>query len=129
MLSQGSTSIETEDKALAAARAAQDKRGENITLIDLKGRSGYADVLLLVSAYSDRQTGAIADGIIRALREDGMKPISKEGEGSWILVDYGDLVVHVFHEDTRAYYDLDRLWGDAPRIQVPPPANLVANDA
>ena len=95
----------------------------------MAGRSGYADFLVLISAYSDRQTLASADGIIRTLRDDGTRPLAKEGEGSWILVDYGDVVVHVFHEDTRAYYDLDRLWGDAPRVRVPPPENLVANDA
>lgn len=115
-------------KALAVARAAQDKKGQNLTIIDLEGAASYADALVIVSAYSDRQTGAIADAVVRALKtRHTLPPISVEGESSWILIDYGDVVVHVFHEDTRAYYDLERLWSDAPRVPVPPPVHLAVN--
>ena len=120
--------MDTQIKALAVARAAQDKKGQNLTIIDLQGAASYADALVIVSAYSDRQTGAIADAVVRSLKAQyTLRPLSVEGESSWVLIDYGDVVVHVFHEDTRAYYDLERMWGDAPRVPVPPPVDFAAN--
>ncbi len=112
--------IDAKEKALAAAHAAQEKKGQNLTIIDLEGRSSYTDFLVIVTAYSERQTAAIADGIADHLRELRLRPLAREGQGSWILLDYGDVVVHVFHEDTRAFYDLDRLWSSARRVPVPP---------
>ena len=111
--------------ALDAARAAQDRKGQNLTIINLEGRSTYADMLVIATAYSDRQTLAIADSVATALKaEHGISPIHREGQGSWILLDYGDIVVHVFHEDARAFYALDKLWADAPRVEVPAPIEL-----
>lgn len=82
---------------------------------------------MIVSAYSDRQTFAIADAVVETLKLNyGQRVLSREGMSSWILIDYGDVVVHVFHEDTRAYYDLERLWSQAPRVKVPPPEDMVA---
>jgi ribosome-associated protein len=117
--------IEARDKALKVANAAQNKKGQNITIIDVEGRCTYTDALVIVTAWSERQTAAIADGIVEDMRErTRLRPLQREGIGPWILIDYGDVVVHVFHEDTRAFYDLDKIWADAPRVPVPPPAAL-----
>lgn len=108
--------------AMDAARAAQEKKGQNLTVIDLREASSYTDMLVIATAYSDRQTQAIADAIQDALRkEHELRPLHREGQGAWILLDYGDIVVHVFHEDARAFYGLDALWSEAPRIPVPAP--------
>lgn len=105
-----------------AAAAAQSKKGQNLTIIDLDGESSYTDYLLIVTAYSDRQTRAVADAVAEVMKAElGERPLSREGDGGWILLDFGDVVIHVFHEDTRAFYDLDRLWAKAPRIPVPAP--------
>ncbi|MBX2812503.1 MAG: ribosome silencing factor [Myxococcales bacterium] len=111
--------------ALEAARAAQDKKGQNLTIINLEGRSSYADMLVIATAYSERQTLAIADAIHSTLKQQhNLHPMHREGHGAWILLDYGDIVVHVFHEDARAFYALDQLWADAPRVEVPVPLAL-----
>ncbi len=113
-------------KALDAARAAQNTKGQNLTIIDLTKADAYTDYLVIVTAWSERQTRAISDSVVRTLREEKQKkPISVEGFGSWILIDYGDVVVHIFHEDTRAYYDLDKMWSRSPRIPIPPPDGAV----
>lgn len=119
--------IEPKTLALDAARAAQDKKGQNLTIIDLQDASAYTDMLVIATAYSDRQTQAIADSVQSVLRQEyGLRPIHAEGQGAWILLDYGDIVVHVFHEDARAFYALDQLWADAPRVEVPAPLPLGA---
>ncbi len=108
--------------ALDAAQAAQDKKGQNLTIIDLRDRATYADLLVIATAYSERQTQAVADAVEEDLRrQHGLRPLHREGHGPWILLDYEDVVIHVFHEDARAYYGLDQLWADAPRIPVPAP--------
>lgn len=79
-----------------------------------------------MTAYSERQTNAIADSVIDDLKKSHReRPLSREGDGTWILVDYGDVVLHVFQEDARAYYNLDQLWADSPRVPVPPAAQSV----
>jgi ribosome-associated protein len=84
--------------------------------------------LVIVTAWSERQTAAIADAIVEDLRDWlRVRPLQREGIGPWILLDYGDVVVHVFHEDTRAFYELDKIWADAPRVPVPPPAAMAMN--
>lgn len=116
----GGLVIEAKQKALAAVSAAQDKKGFGATIIDLEGQCSYTDYLVIVSASNERQAAAIAEGITDALREEhGVRPLFREGQGGWLLLDYGDVIVHVFLDDTRAFYDLDRLWPDAKRVQVP----------
>jgi ribosome-associated protein len=112
-----------DDSRLAAqhaGRAALEKKGDDVLLLDLRGLSGYADFLVLASGSSDRQLEAIADGVEKALREQGRRPVGTEGTGGgrWVLLDYSDVVVHVFHEDERHYYDLEGLWADAPRERI-----------
>lgn len=120
-------SSETVHTALAVARAALEKKAANIEIIDLVGKADYADYLVLMSGGSDRHVRALADEIQDQLRKNNVRPLSVEGlsAGSWVLLDYGDVVVHVFQEATRAVYDLDGLWLDAARVPVPdeaPPA-------
>jgi ribosome-associated protein len=100
--------------------AAQEKKGHNLTVINLEGQCSYTDYLVIISANNERQTSAIAEAISDNLKTThGLRPMFREGQGGWILLDYGDVVVHVFVEDARAHYDLDRLWPEAPRVQVP----------
>ncbi len=114
-------SSETVHTALAVARAALEKKAANLEIIDLVGKADYADYLVLMSANSDRHVRAIADEIQDELRKQKVRPLSVEGltSGTWVLLDYGDVVVHVFQESSRALYDIDGLWLDAARVPVP----------
>jgi ribosome-associated protein len=106
--------------ALQVARAGLDKKGEEVTVFDVRGLSSYADYLVIMTAESDRQSGAIADHIDQQLKAAGQAKIAVEGyeSGNWIIVDYGDVVAHVMGRETRAFYDLEGLWADAPRVEV-----------
>ena len=107
-------------QALCAAEAAQSKKGFAVTIVDVQGRCSYADAILIVSTANERQTMAVAKSIEDSIREQfNVKPQHREGKGAWHLTDYGDLLVHVFQEDSRSYYDIDQLWSEAPRIPVP----------
>jgi ribosome-associated protein len=103
-----------------AARAALDKKALDVVVLDLQGLSGIADYFLVCSARSTTQADTIADAVRVELRARGIRPRHSEGsaESGWLLLDYGDVVVHVFLEATRAFYALDRLWGDAPLLSV-----------
>lgn len=107
--------------ALAVAQAALEMKASNVEIIDLVGKADYTDYLVLMSGSSDRHVRALADEIQDHLRQLRVKPLSVEGinAGTWILIDYGDVVVHVFLESTRSVYDLDGLWLDAARVPVP----------
>ena len=100
----------------AAARAASDKLASNIIAFDVSEQLAITDAFLLASATNDRQVKAIVDEVEDKLREIGAKPIRREGErdGRWVLIDYGEIVVHVQHEEERAFYALERLWRDCP---------------
>jgi ribosome-associated protein len=113
----------TRRTALAAAEAALDKKASNVEIIDVTGKVDYADYLVLVSGHSDRQVAAVADAVDAALAKMGTHAISVEGlpRAHWVLLDFVDVVVHVFLEDARVLYDLDGLWMDARRIPVPDP--------
>jgi ribosome-associated protein len=103
-----------------AARAALDKNALDLAVLDLQGLSGIADYFLVCSARSTTQADTIADAIRVALRAAGARPRHSEGsaESGWLLLDYGDVVIHVFLEETRSFYALERLWGDAPLLRV-----------
>jgi ribosome-associated protein len=103
-----------------AARAADSKQGDDIVALDVSGPLPLTDVFLLASGRNERQTQSIADEIEEQLLEIGVKAIRREGkaEGRWILLDFGDLVAHVFHEEDRMYYSLERLWKDCPVIPL-----------
>ena len=103
---------------LAAAQAAADKLASDILLLDVSEKLVITDVFLLASAPSERQVMAVVDAIEERLRDLGAKPIRREGEkdGRWVLLDFGDVVAHVQHQEERVYYALERLWKDCPVI-------------
>ena len=104
-----------------AARAASDKLATHIMAFDVSEQLAITDAFLLASATNDRQVKAIVDEVEDKLREIGAKPIRREGErdGRWVLIDYGEIVVHVQHEEERSFYALERLWRDCPLIPMP----------
>ncbi len=95
----------------------QERKALDVAVLDLRGRSAATDYFLLGSGASDVQVRAIADHLIEELKAGGLRPSHVEGlkEGRWVLVDYIDFVVHVFHSSVRDFYQLETLWGDAPR--------------
>lgn len=103
-----------------AIELAVDRKGQDMLLLDLRGLSNSTDYFLLVNGTSDTHVRAIADHIIDELRKEGMKPDHIEGlrTGRWVLLDFIDFVVHVFHPTAREFYQLERLWGDAPAIPI-----------
>ena len=106
-------------RAAAAARAAADKKGTDIVVLSVGEIISIIDCFVLVSASNTRQVRTIVDDVDAAIRVlDGGRPIGVEGrdDATWVLLDFGDVVVHVFLGETRAFYDLDRLWADAPRL-------------
>jgi len=110
--------------ARAAAEAAADKIAATIVGIDVSGQMPLTDVFVIVSATNERQVGAIVDEVEERVRLAGAKVLRREGtrEGRWVLLDFGDLVVHVFHEQERMYYGLERLWKDCPVVPIELPA-------
>jgi ribosome-associated protein len=112
--------MDAEATVRVAARAAQDKRATDIAVLNLQGLTTIADFFLVCSARSTTQAETISEAVRQALRADGVRPRHAEGsaESGWILLDYGDVVIHVFLEETRGFYALDRLWGDAPLLSV-----------
>ena len=106
-----------------AAAAAVDKLALQVIAFDVSVQLAITDAFVLASASNERQVNAIVDEVEDKLREAGAKPIRREGqrEGRWVLLDYGEIVVHVQHEDERQFYALERLWRDCPSIPVPQP--------
>jgi len=104
-----------------AAAAASDKLADDIIAFDVSEQLVITDAFLLCSAPNDRQVKAIVDEIEEKMRQVGAKPVRREGQrdGRWVLIDFGDIVVHVQHAEERAFYALERLWGDCPLIELP----------
>jgi ribosome-associated protein len=113
---------EPDQEALALARRivdlAADKKAADIVLLEIGGLTSLADYFVICSGSSERQLGAIVDGIASALREEGIKPIGREGSASahWMLLDYGSVIVHVMAPPERDFYQLERLWAEAPLL-------------
>jgi ribosome-associated protein len=97
---------------------AEDKKAADIVLLDLGGLTTLADAFVICSGGSERQLGAIADGIVENLRDEGVKPLGREGtpESHWILLDYGSVIVHVFTPPERDYYQLERHWSESKTV-------------
>ncbi|HTU44303.1 MAG TPA: ribosome silencing factor [Bryobacteraceae bacterium] len=110
---------------LIAARAAESKKAVDLTILDLREVTSFTDFFILCSVSNPRQAHAVADEIAKQLKETGELPISVEGydPAEWILMDYGDFIVHIFSEAARAYYDLERLWRHAKTVD---PASAIA---
>jgi ribosome-associated protein len=112
--------ISSKALALRIAKAALDKQAREIIIIDIADKVDYADYLVVCSGTSRRHVKTIAGDLEATLKRKRVIPMGVEGEaeGSWILIDYGPVVVHVFHGDTRQHYDIDGLWLDADRIEI-----------
>lgn len=108
-------------RAVLAATAASDKFATDLVALDVSDQIALTDVFLICSGRNERMVQAIADEVEERLLEDGAKRLRQEGraEGRWILLDFGDIVVHVFHEEERLFYQLERLWRDCPVISLP----------
>ncbi|TDE89691.1 ribosome silencing factor [Occultella glacieicola] len=108
--------------AIVAARAAADLLAREIIALDVSERLVLTDVFVVASGSSERQVKAIVDAVEDALAQEGAKAVRKEGvaEGRWVLLDFGDIVVHVQHDEDREFYALERLWKDCPVVELPP---------
>lgn len=114
--------LTSRERALMCAEYALDKKGIDVKILDISKISSIADYLVLATGMSDKQVQAIADSVRKGLKKYG-KALDIEGvrEGKWVVIDYGDVLVHIFVDELRHYYDLDRLWGDAPLVDLPEP--------
>jgi len=112
--------LSAEEKTALTIRAAADKKALDMIVLDMREASSITDFFLICSGGSNRQVQAIADAIDEQLRERGVASLGVEGyeEARWILMDYGDVIVHVFSQDTREFYDLERLWANAPKVDL-----------
>ncbi len=125
----GSWSVASESArgtAAAIAAAAIDKKAVALEILDVAGKVDYADFLVIMTGRSDRHAQALAQGIEEALRPKGVRPVAIEGlpSGMWVLLDFGDVVVHVFQDEARQLYDIEGLWLDARRLPVPAPERM-----
>jgi ribosome-associated protein len=112
------TMLDGRTKALLCAQRALDYKAQDLMLLDVRELSSFADYFVICSAGSSRQVQGISDHLEEGLRDLGVKPLGVEGrrEGHWVLMDYGDVIVHIFHETTRHFYDLESLWSEAERV-------------
>lgn len=114
--------------AMRAVEAALEKKALEPVLLDVREMASYTDFILIVSARSDRQIQAIADNIVESYKRDGKRVLGTEGsgQGHWTLLDFGDVICHVFYHPIREYYDLESLWSDAERVhlEIPPDARI-----
>jgi ribosome-associated protein len=112
--------LDSKDKTLWYAHLALDKKALDLLILDVQEQSSFTSFFIICSGTSDRHVQAIASHIEVSGKQAGVYPLGMEGfrEGRWILLDYGDIVIHIFHEPVRKFYDLERLWKDAPQIPV-----------
>lgn len=124
------TPVEAREKALLCVRFALEKKAYDLVLIEVRDFSSLADYFLICTGRSDTQVQAIVQGVEENLARFGLRPASVEGvqHAQWAVADYGDVVVHVFNEPVRAFYDLERLWMRAPRVHLPEPYSTQARD-
>ncbi|MGD9016410.1 MAG: ribosome silencing factor [Desulfobacterales bacterium] len=114
MTSCGKLSLERYIKAITGKKVA------NVVALDVREMSSVADAFILCSGGSNRQVSAIAEHVKKTLKREGTRPLHVEGmkEGQWVLMDYGDVIIHIFYEPVRTFYDLEGLWADAPRLAL-----------
>jgi ribosome-associated protein len=112
--------LTSEQVARIAAAAADAKHGRDIVALEVRELTSIADYFVLVSVASSTQAEAVCNAVDQALSREGREPLHVEGRAElvWVLMDYADVIVHVFKEDARAFYGLERLWGDAPRLDL-----------
>jgi len=124
------THVDARDKALLCVRFALEKKAYDLVLMEVGRLTSLADYFLVCTGRSDTQVQAITHGVEDNLARAGARPLSIEGyaRGQWTVLDYGDVVIHVFYEPVREFYDLDRLWARAPRVELPEPYGSQARD-
>jgi len=111
-------SIDSLEKARKAARLMLSKKARELSILDVRALTSFADYFVIASGRSARQVQAIAEHAMTSLKKEGLLPLGVEGlkENQWVLLDYGDVVIHVFYDPIREFYDLDGLWGDAGQV-------------
>ena len=114
--------LEARARALLIVEAARERKARELVALDVREIASFADTFVLATGTSERHVRAIAEAIEAALAARGERPLGVEGasEGRWVLMDLGDVIVHIFQAEVRAHYDLERLWSDAPPIELPP---------
>jgi ribosome-associated protein len=112
--------IDGKERLLLCINASLKRKAKNLTILNLKELSSFADYFIICSGTSDRQVQSIAASIRENLKEYGIIPLGIEGEslGKWVLMDYEDVIIHVFYEPIREFYDIERLWPGVPRMEV-----------
>ena len=113
-------SINGEERVLLCVNASLKRKAKDLIILNVRELSSFADYFIICSGTSDRQVQAIAESIQENLKENGILPLGVEGEriGKWVLMDYEDIIVHIFYEPIREFYDIERLWSDAPRVEI-----------
>ncbi len=111
--------MDSKEIAIACAKIADEKKAQDIIILDVEKISSITDYFVICSAINERQLHAIADEIEKQLKKLSVTKFGMEGyrEAKWVLIDYGDLIVHIFDKEIRNYYDLELLWGDAPNVE------------
>jgi len=114
-----SMAIKARDIAITCARIADDKKAENIVVLNIHKLTYITDYFVIATGFNKPQLQAIADNIEKNMKERGVRCLGREGynEAIWLLMDYGDVVIHLFDEEARKTYDLEMLWGDAPKVR------------
>lgn len=109
-------------RLLGVVEAARSKKGLDIRIVDVEGIATFTDTFAFISGTSDRHNRAVSDAIFERLKLEGERPFSTEGDqnGNWILMDYGDLIIHVMDEETRRHYNLEGLWNQGRVLELPP---------
>ena len=112
--------MEALDKALLCTRIIKERKAINPILFEVAGLTSIADYFIIASGSSSRQVQAITRHVTRRMREEGLRTYGVEGEneGQWVLMDYGDVIIHIFYQQVREFYDLEGLWVEAPRVKV-----------
>ncbi len=111
------------ERTLLLTRLALDRKACDLVVMDVRGLTSIADYFIICSGRSDRQVQSIAQGLEESSSKPGIKPFAVEGvgRGHWVLMDFSDVIVHIFYEPVRKFYDLDGLWGHAPKAELPEP--------
>jgi ribosome-associated protein len=121
--------ISSWDKVLLLTRFALEKKARDLVVLEVRELTSIGDYFIICSGSSDRQVQSIAQGIAENLSEAGHSLLSMEGanRGHWVLMDFSDVIVHIFYEPVREFYDLDGLWGHAPRVELPEPYSTLVD--
>jgi ribosome-associated protein len=124
------SSIDSWEKALLLSRFALEKKAYDLVLLEIREITSVADYFIICSGRSDRQVQSIAQGIEENLKQKGVAPLSVEGlsRGQWVLMDFDDVIVHIFYAPVREFYDLEGLWSHAPRVELPEPYSTLARE-